>query len=163
MEYFLAVRRVRDVAPVPNAVPAGAQVRFRVPGEDPPDTDGDGMPDVWETYFFGSPSNAQAAAETDGDGDGSSNLAEYRAGTDPTDSLSALCIGGGRFDPAHGMVLTWPAVAGRRYTIESLGDPGAGSAVSSLTDIPATPPLNTHTVPVHHSLPVYFRIRGNAE
>ena len=46
-----------------------------------PDTDGDGIPDWWETLYFGGPTNAVAHA--DPDGDGISNLQEYRRNTNP--------------------------------------------------------------------------------
>jgi subtilisin family serine protease/outer membrane protein assembly factor BamB len=51
------------------------------------DTDGDGMLDGWEIlYSFNSLSAADALL--DADGDGASNLAEYRAGSDPRDANS---------------------------------------------------------------------------
>jgi outer membrane protein assembly factor BamB len=46
------------------------------------DTDGDGIPDWWERKYGLGRRNAADAAE-DADGDGTSNLAEYTAGTDP--------------------------------------------------------------------------------
>lgn len=45
------------------------------------DRDGDGLPDDWENFYFGS---LVYGATDDGDGDGMGNLAEYRAGTNPT-------------------------------------------------------------------------------
>ncbi len=45
------------------------------------DTDGDGIPDVWEIKHFGGPTAADA--DEDADGDGLTNLEEYQAGTDP--------------------------------------------------------------------------------
>lgn len=44
----------------------------------PPDTDGDGLPDWWEKQYGG-----DLAADGDADHDGRSNLAEYRAGSNP--------------------------------------------------------------------------------
>lgn len=49
-----------------------------------PDADGDGMPDWWEEKYKTDPNAASASADTDHDG--VSNLAEYRAGTDPSGS-----------------------------------------------------------------------------
>ncbi len=46
-----------------------------------PDTDNDGIPDVWESAFGTNPLVADAAA--DPDLDGRNNLAEYNAGTNP--------------------------------------------------------------------------------
>ncbi len=48
-----------------------------------PDTDSDGMPDLWE-YSHGLNPLANDA-NTDSDGDGATNLQEYQAGTDPND------------------------------------------------------------------------------
>jgi alpha-glucosidase len=45
------------------------------------DSDGDGMPDEWETVFFGGITNGTAGANSDGDS--LSNLQEYQAGKNP--------------------------------------------------------------------------------
>ena len=47
-----------------------------------PDTDGDGLPDVWENLYGFDPNNPADAA-LDADGDGQSNKAEFLAGTHP--------------------------------------------------------------------------------
>lgn len=47
-----------------------------------PDSDGDDIPDWWEEKYDTDANAANAGA--DGDSDGVNNLAEYRAGTDPT-------------------------------------------------------------------------------
>jgi hypothetical protein len=49
------------------------------------DFDGDGLPDSWEMQFFG---DLDEEAAGDFDADGFTNLEEFGAGTDPTDSRS---------------------------------------------------------------------------
>jgi hypothetical protein len=76
------------------------------------DTDGDGLPDSWETEQFGS---LNATASADADGDGTTNMMEYLAGTNP---LSAASV----FRPAtHSsggkLVLTVPTVSNRSYRV----------------------------------------------
>lgn len=51
-----------------------------------PDTDGDGMPDIWENQYGLNPLANDASL--DKDSDGYSNLKEYLASTDPTDPNS---------------------------------------------------------------------------
>ncbi|MCI0746415.1 MAG: HYR domain-containing protein, partial [Verrucomicrobia subdivision 3 bacterium] len=55
------------------------------------DTDGDGMPDVWEQTYGFDPNNA-ADASGDADGDGMTNVDEYRADTGPLDANSYLAL-----------------------------------------------------------------------
>ncbi len=81
-----------------------------------PDNDRDGISDDWERQF-GFDTNNSADALLDFDGDAMSNLAEYIAGTDPTNPLSYL-----RVDqtilPGQA-TLQISAVSNRFYTIEA--------------------------------------------
>lgn len=54
------------------------------------DSVGDGIPDWWRQWYFGSATttNGFSCASCDRDGDGVSNLLEYQRGTDPTNSAS---------------------------------------------------------------------------
>ena len=52
------------------------------------DNDNDGLPDCWETTYFGNTSSQTASG--DPDNDGNSNLLEYQDGTNPTLSTSML-------------------------------------------------------------------------
>lgn len=54
-----------------------------------PDSDGDGMPDWWETQYFGS---TAANPNDDPDGDGFKNWQEYIADTNPTNNDSHLSL-----------------------------------------------------------------------
>jgi hypothetical protein len=47
----------------------------------PTDTDGNGLPDIWEQHYFG---RIGVDPNADPDGDGLSNLQEYQSHTDPT-------------------------------------------------------------------------------
>jgi PKD repeat protein len=47
---------------------------------------------AWQIQYFGSTTNPAAAANADPDGDGQNNLAEFLAGTDPTNGASGLRI-----------------------------------------------------------------------
>jgi len=50
------------------------------------DSDSDGLPDSWETQYFGSP--AACDPNADADSDGLTNREEYQRGTNPTDADS---------------------------------------------------------------------------
>lgn len=99
------------------------------------DSDGDGIPDIWELAYGLNPYDASDASK-DADGDGQSNLAEYLAGTNPndgTDALRATIVPGAT---AGQFVVSFTAVAGRTYTIRyknALTDP----AWTTLTQVPA--------------------------
>lgn len=53
----------------------------------PADEDGDGLPDEWESKFFG---EEPAAPGEDADGDGVTNLQELQAGSDPKDFFNSV-------------------------------------------------------------------------
>lgn len=55
------------------------------------DSDGDGMPDDWEMFYFG---NLAQTAAGDWDGDGTTNLAEYDADSDPGTPFAFTWNGG---------------------------------------------------------------------
>jgi len=82
------------------------------------DTDGDGMPDLWEvTHGLSHTDSTDAFA--DADGDGQSNLAEHQAGTNPR-LASSVFAASGVLDAATGTyTVAWPAVAGKTYQIHS--------------------------------------------
>jgi len=111
------------------------------------DSDGDGMPDIWETANDLSPTANDA--NDDYDGDGLSNLQEYLAGTDPLDSSSYLRLDA--VNSPNGVRLTFRAVAGRSYRIQFRDELGAGQW-NGLTNIAAQARDNTVAIP--DALPV---------
>jgi hypothetical protein len=79
------------------------------------DSNTNGIPDVWEATYFGSPTGV-TNRDADSDGDGLSNWEEYRAGTDPTDPTSYLKVT--RISPAGGARIEFNAVSNRTYSVE---------------------------------------------
>jgi len=119
------------------------------------DTDGNGLPDWWEQQFFGQLTSTDPNA--DPDHDGASNLAEFLAGTDPTNFNSALRLTALPAAGTNGVVLEWRGVAGRYYRL--LGATNLLNGFDSVirTNLAATPPLNTVTdaVPASASARLY--------
>jgi hypothetical protein len=75
------------------------------------DSDGDGLPDVWETA---NPACTDPALDCDNDG--LTNLEEYRAGTDPTNAASVLRIT--RLTAGNPATLEFEAVSNKTYTVQ---------------------------------------------
>lgn len=81
----------------------------------PVDSDGDGLPDSWETANGLDP-NDSTDADDDADGDGQSNRAEYVAGTNPQSPLDTLRAS---LDFVGGVpAIRFTAVAGKSYTVQ---------------------------------------------
>jgi subtilisin family serine protease len=107
------------------------------------DTDGNGLPDWWEQQFFSHLTGTDPNA--DPDHDGASNLAEFLAGTTPTNFNSALRLTALRAANTNGVVLEWPGVAGRYYRLLRATNLLNGFDSLLQTNLAATPPLNTVT------------------
>ncbi len=105
------------------------------------DTDGDGIPDIYDP---------------DDDGDNASDRNEFVAGTDPTDPLSFLRISG-MVASQEGDVIFWNSANGRAYAMESTTN--LMTAFSKLpAAILATPPQNTFTNVVPSGRVIYYRV-----
>ena len=99
----------------------------------PLDTDGDGLPDAWESANGLDPNDNSDAAQ-DKDSDGQSNAGEYIAGTDPQSRTSVLRATSAML--ANGSAdITFDAVAGKSYRIEASTTLAAG-AWSTITTLP---------------------------
>jgi hypothetical protein len=98
------------------------------------DTDGDGLPDDWERRYFG---GQLANPFADPDGDGMNNLAEYQAGTDPTDPNSRFAFIRARTHPQGGIEIEWASVSGGSYDLQRSSDLLSGFIVIQ-SSIPAT-------------------------
>lgn len=91
-------------------------------GQQIPDHVGDGILDTWRQQYFptvdptGMTTNNQSCATCDPDGDGMNNLAEFLAGTDPTNSASAFSVVSVASVPT-GYQVTWKSVSGKNYQL----------------------------------------------
>jgi hypothetical protein len=98
------------------------------------DSDGDGIPDNWESIYGLSTINP-ADAVLDLDGDSTNNLFEFLAGTTPNNRASIFAITSIQRS-GQDVVLAWNSVATRRYRVW-----GAATTTSTwtlLTPIPLT-------------------------
>ncbi|HXJ61764.1 MAG TPA: immunoglobulin domain-containing protein, partial [Verrucomicrobiae bacterium] len=107
------------------------------------DSDGDGLPDDWETFYGLRPEDPNDAARDD-DHDGMSNLSEYRAGTDPNNPLSFLTLSLSTV-PGQNATVNFGAISNRTYTIEYADQPGA--TWRKLADVPALTNNRIESIP----------------
>jgi len=93
-------------------------------GEDRTGADGvpDGLPDDWQSRYWGYKAAEWARANEDSDGDGVSNIREFLAGTNPINALSVLktWLTWNRF----GRVLNWNTEPGLTYQVQVSTDLG---------------------------------------
>ncbi len=83
------------------------------------DTDGDGLPDWWESLYFGNPTNALAQAPA---ANGFSNLQCYWLGLNPLNPLSTFQVQAS-VQPLTGYpLITWNSVGGKTYAVEYAND-----------------------------------------
>jgi hypothetical protein len=104
----------------------------------PLDWDRDGLPDEWEMQYFGAVTGADPLS--DQDQDGFSNLQEYTAGTNPTNSTSRFAI---QTISRQGDTTTvaFDSALGRIYTLEFSNDLAVDSQwsnVVSQVNVPGT-------------------------
>jgi subtilisin family serine protease len=107
------------------------------------DTDTNGLPDWWELEYFGHLTGTDPNADPDQDGMG--NLAEWLAGTNPTNAASSLRLTLLSATNSGNVVLNWPSVAGKTYWLESATNLLTGFNSIVRTNITATAPTNTET------------------
>jgi len=122
------------------------------------DNDNDGLPNYWEQAHGINPLSATGANGADGDldGDGVSNAKEYLAGTSPTDAGSAFRVT--TVQPqGNDMLVTWTAVGGRRYVVQTNATPDN----AGFTDL--SPPISIPYIPgTGETVTNYLHIGGTA-
>jgi subtilase family serine protease len=79
----------------------------------------------WQMQYFGCIGCLQAAETADPDGDGQNNLAEFLAGTDPTNSASAFHIIS-IVQEDDDLRVGWLAGGGRTNVVQAVNDAGSG-------------------------------------
>jgi hypothetical protein len=110
------------------------------PGSSPntpnPDSDGDGLPDAWETAHGLDPNSGLGddGAEGDPDGDAMTNWQEYQAGTHPNDAASYLRVESISGSGGEVSIRFW-AVTGKSYSVLYRQAVGAGNW-TKLVDVP---------------------------
>jgi hypothetical protein len=99
------------------------------------DTDGDGIPDNWMNAHFSHPTGQigdKSRATDDADGDGTTNLQEFKAGTDPKSATSRFRISS-IVPNAGNYQIGFPSVLGKTYRLEYRDDLVTGNW-TTLTD-----------------------------
>jgi subtilisin family serine protease len=116
------------------------------------DTDLNGLPDWWEQAHFGVSSGTDPNG--DPDHDGANNLAEWLAGTDPTNPRSCLSLNATL--TAQGALIAWPSVSGKYYRVDRAY--ALGSFAPIATNILATAPLNQILDSATRSNAAFYRV-----
>ncbi|MBG88283.1 MAG: hypothetical protein CMO80_15455 [Verrucomicrobiales bacterium] len=80
----------------------------------------DGLPDDWQARYWTGSASSYPAVFLDSDGDGASNVDEFLAGTDPTDSDSVLKLYISR--NGNSLWLNWNSMPGNLYQVQRSAD-----------------------------------------
>jgi len=91
---------------------------------------------AWQIQYFGSTTNPAAAANADPDGDGQSNLAEFLAGTNPTNSGSGLLITSVTAQ-GNDVLVTWTTAGGYTNVVQMTTGLPDGSYSTNFQDLSA--------------------------
>ena len=94
---------------------------------------GDGIPNGWKQQYGLNPLDP-TVANADPDGDGLSNLQEFLAGTDPTNSASYLRITSMQAE-GNDIRITWSAVTSKTYAVELATNTVDGSFTNAFSDL----------------------------
>lgn len=123
------------------------------------DTDGDGMPDTWET-LYGFNINSVSDRNLDPDFDGFSNYLEYLSGTHPKQFTSHLkIIKLTKLDGGVSDRLEWSSVSGKSYNVQRATDGLNTANWTTLATIPASAGSSTtYVLPSTSGAKVFYRV-----
>jgi hypothetical protein len=100
-----------------------------------PDGDGDGLLDAWEIQYFGSTNAVNGGVSADPDGDGLNNLAEFQAGTDPTNNASTFRVTSVVYT-GNNVRVTWSMGPNKTNALQATAGQGGGSfSTNNFADI----------------------------
>jgi PKD repeat protein len=88
----------------------------------------------WQIQYFGSTNNPAAAPTADPDGDGQNNMAEFLAGTDPTNNASTFRITSIARE-GNDFRITWMTGIGRTNSLQVAPGDARGSYSNDFTDL----------------------------
>lgn len=121
------------------------------------DSDADGLPDWWELVYAASRTNAIPG--DDPDHDGANNLAEQRAGTDPTNRVSVLAVTA-LARSGSAATLDWESAAGRVYSVRAATAVALPFSRIVASNVAATPPVNRVALPAEGTnTAAFYRIQ----
>lgn len=123
----------------------------------PDDIDSDQISDWWELTYFGSFTNANATS--DSDGDGYSDLLEFIAGSNPTNRFSVFMLDASSDTAGDAFVLQWQSISNRYYTISRTTNLLTSGFAPLVSNLLATPPVNTYTDFVYNAADAYYTIK----
>ena len=89
---------------------------------------------AWQLQYFNCTNCPDALPDADPDGDGQNNAAEFLAGTNPTNSLSALRIISAVRQTTD-VVITWAAGAGTTNAVQATAGDAGGNYTNTFSDI----------------------------
>ena len=142
--YVTSAARFNDGAAVTNVAiePMDGIILQRQPGWYA-DRDKDGLPDFWESQYFGGPTNGQP--QDDGDTDGMFNIDEWLGGSSPLSATSYFRVSAIAVDGSStGFVVRWLSTSNRVYDVERAAAL-SGSFEPVTGGLAGTPAINVYT------------------
>ena len=120
------------------------------------DTDGDGLPDFWESAHGLNPAVNDAAL--DADADGANNRAEYLAGTDPQNPASRFLVTALAVPAGGQRTVTWNAVGGKIYRLSTSPDLQTWTPLGGSTILPTASGARSLTIDAGGAAQLFVRV-----